>query len=260
MSFSTPTLTLDEMLATAKQFGYDGIEPRIDGGHKHGLELNASPEQRAAARQAAQDSGVAIACIATGCRFADPSAAAQNVQTALQAIDLAADVGAGVIRVFGGKIPEGVSRAQAADSIAVSLGELAAHAAERNVAVAIETHDDWCSPADVAGILKRVDQSHIGANWDYQHTTRVAKQSIDQAFAVLKPYIKHVHFHDGTDSADKLEFRPIGQGVYDHAAVLRALSSIGYTGYISGEWIDWEPADVHLPRELAAMKGLETSG
>ena len=35
------------------------------------------------------------------------------------------------------------------------------------------------------------------------------------------------------------------------------LASAGFTGYLSGEWIDWEPYDVHLPRELAAMKGLE---
>ncbi len=257
MSFSNPAWTLDEMLAAAKQYGYDGIEPRIDGGHKHGLELSSTPAQRAEAKQHAADRGVAIACIATGCRFADPAAAPQNVQTALQAIDLAADVGAGVIRVFGGKVPEGVMRIQAADSIAASLSALAPHAAERGVTVAIETHDDWCDATDVAAILQQVNQPQIGANWDYQHTTRVAKLSIAQAFSLLQPYIKHVHFHDGTERADKLEFLPVGHGIYDHRAVLHALSSIGYTGFLSGEWIDWEPADVHLPRELAAMKAME---
>ena len=30
-----------------------------------------------------------------------------------------------------------------------------------------------------------------------------------------------------------------------------------YQGYLSGEWIGWEPYDVHLPRELATMKGYE---
>ena len=257
MSFSNPAWTLDEMLGAAKQYGYDGIEPRIDAGHKHGLELSSTPAQRAAAKQKAADTGVAIACIATGCRFADPTAAPQQVQTARQAIDLAADVGAGVIRVFGGKVPEGVMRIQAADSIAAALSALASRAAERNVAVAIETHDDWCDATDVASILGQVNQPYIGANWDYQHTTRVAKLSIDQAFSLLQPYIKHVHFHDGTESADKLEFLPIGHGIYDHRAVLKALSSIGYTGFLSGEWIDWEPAEVHLPRELAAMKAME---
>ena len=30
MSFSCPQLTLGELLATAKRFGYEGVEPRID--------------------------------------------------------------------------------------------------------------------------------------------------------------------------------------------------------------------------------------
>ena len=28
-------------------------------------------------------------------------------------------------------------------------------------------------------------------------------------------------------------------------------------GYLSGEWIGWEPYAVHLPRELAAMRAYE---
>jgi hypothetical protein len=28
---------------------------------------------------------------------------------------------------------------------------------------------------------------------------------------------------------------------------------------LSGEWINWEPYEVHLPRELAAMHELEAS-
>ena len=42
MTFSTPALNLDDVLATAKQYGYDGIEPRLDAGHKHGVEVAAS--------------------------------------------------------------------------------------------------------------------------------------------------------------------------------------------------------------------------
>lgn len=257
MTFSTPDLTLDEVLATAKRFGYDGVEIRIDSGHKHGLELSSTADERRDAKLRAGAFGVSICCIATGAKFADPAAAAQHVTQALAAIDLAADVDAGVIRVFGGQIPQGVTREQAADSIVASLQALAAKADELGVNVAIETHDDWCDPQHVADILRRVNHPRIGVNWDYQHTTRVAKTTAEDAFDALKPAIKHVHFHDGTMSADKLEFLPVGQGAYDHKRVLQLLDSIHYDGYISGEWINWEPAEVHLPREIAAMKALE---
>jgi sugar phosphate isomerase/epimerase len=257
MTFSNPAWTLGETLAAARHYGYDGVELRIDSHHNHGVELSSDAAQRDAAKQQAQAAGVALCCIATGCTFADPSKAAHGVEQAKAAIDLAADVGAGVIRVFGGKIPDGVSREQAAASIVASLRALASQAETRGVNVAIETHDDWCDPHHVAAILGQVNHPRIGANWDYQHTTRVAKASVDEAFDVLRPFIKHVHFHDGTMDADKLVFLPVGQGVYDHARVLHLLRSIHYDGYLSGEWINWEPAEIHLPRELAAMKAIE---
>ncbi len=254
MTFSTPEQTLDEMLATAKRYGYDGVELRIDNGHKHGVELSSTAEQRATAKQKALDDGIAICCIATGCKFADPAEALHSVEQARVAIELAADVGADVIRVFGGKIPQGQSRQHAMDLIVASLLAISSNAEARGVNVAIETHDDWCDPQHVATILQRVNHPDIGAIWDLQHTTRVAKSSVDEAFVALRPHIKHVHFHDGTMDADKLVFLPVGQGAYDHKRVLHLLRSIDYQGYLSGEWINWEPADVHLPRELAAMK------
>jgi sugar phosphate isomerase/epimerase len=97
----------------------------------------------------------------------------------------------------------------------------------------------------------------VAVNWDYQHTTRIAGASVDQAFATLQPWIKHVHFHDGANRADKLIFLPVGAGDYDNRRVIELLLGAAYDGYLSGEWIDWEPYELHLPREQAAMKGLE---
>lgn len=257
MTFSTPDQPLDAVLASAAHYGYDGVELRIGSNHAHGVELTSTAEQRAAARAQAAASRIAICCIATGARFADPANAATEIAAAEAAIDLAADVGASVIRVFGGAIPKGGTREASAAAIVAALRALSGRAAARSIDVAIETHDDWCDPQAVANILTRVGHPNIGANWDYQHTTRVAKASVDIAFDALKPFIKHVHFHDGTMDVDKLVFLPVGQGAYNHGRVLQLLRSMSYAGYLSGEWINWEPADVHLPRELAAMKALE---
>ena len=80
--------------------------------------------------------------------------------------------------------------------------------------------------------------------------------TMDDAFAALRPYIRHVHIHDGIQT-DKLTMVPIGSGHIDHGRALELLKTINYDGYLSGEWIGWEPADVHLPRELGLMKALE---
>jgi sugar phosphate isomerase/epimerase len=50
---------------------------------------------------------------------------------------------------------------------------------------------------------------------------------------------------------------PIGQGSIDHRKALELLKSIDYQGFLSGEWIAWEPYEIHLPRELATLKGYE---
>ena len=131
------------MLALAKRYGYDGIEPRVQAGHGHGLDLDVDAATRREAAQKAQESGVDLCCIATSCRYSDPDTVQQNVEDTQRAIDLAADVGSTRIRVFGGKIGGGLSREAAIDQVAASLSAVADHAQARGVTVCMETHDDW---------------------------------------------------------------------------------------------------------------------
>ena len=46
MTFSCPDLDLDQVLAMAREFGYDGIEPRVSANHQHGVEfeITGNPE------------------------------------------------------------------------------------------------------------------------------------------------------------------------------------------------------------------------
>jgi sugar phosphate isomerase/epimerase len=257
MSFSAPQLKLDELLELAARIGYAGIEPRIGSKHAHGIELDTTAEQRRAIKEQAAASGVALCCVATGCKYADPASAPGMVEDTRRAIALAADIGAPRLRVFGGALGQGLTRAQAIELVADSLSAVADEATAAGVTICLETHDDWTDPAHVADVIRRVASPAVAVNWDYQHTTRIAGTTVDQAFATLQPWIKHVHFHDGVNRADKLIFLPVGAGDYDNRRVIELLLSAGYDGYLSGEWIDWEPYDVHLPRELAAMQGLE---
>jgi len=80
---------------------------------------------------------------------------------------------------------------------------------------------------------------------------------MDSAFAALKPWVRHVHFHDGSVSPDKIELKPVGAGDIDHRRAVELLLAIKYDGYLSGEWINWEPSEIHLPRELAMMRRYE---
>jgi len=256
MSFSTPELSLAEMLALATRLGYDGIEPRLQGGHGHKIEFDTPAANRKAIKAQVEDSSIALCCLATSCQYSNPQTLSQMVEDTRQAIDLAGDVGAPRLRVFGGMIPDGVSREQALSQCVDSLSGVAAQAATRGVTLCMETHDSWCDPKNVAAVISAVNHPNIAVNWDIMHPVRAGGSTMDAAFETLKPWIRHLHVHDG-GLGEPFSLLPIGEGAIDHRRALELLQTLPYDGYISGEWIAWEPYEVHLPRELAAMKRYE---
>ena len=258
MTFSCPKLPWGEVLALARRCGYDGVEPRIGSGHAHGLELSTPAAARKQAAVAAAGAGVAICCVATSCRFADPQLNEAMLAEARGAIDLAGDLGCPRLRVFGGKLGEGLSREQATGLVAKCLAGLADQAAARGVTLCMETHDLWCNPEHVAEVMRRVNHPAVGVNWDIMHPVRFEGWDMAAAFEVLRPWIRHVHFHDGGPEGDNYVLKPVGTGQIDHRTAVRLLRQAGLDVFLSGEWIAWSDGyEVHLPRELAAMKGYE---
>ncbi|HOJ11846.1 MAG TPA: sugar phosphate isomerase/epimerase family protein [Clostridiales bacterium] len=257
MSFSTPELNLDQSLNIARLYGYDGFEPRTSAGHKHGIEIGSTKPVLREARLKSEDSGIKICCIATSCCFANPSNNEGNIELAKRSIDLASEVNSPAIRIFGGNIPEGVSREKSFDLIVEAMMKLSNYALERGVTICIETHDSWCDPKAVADIIQSVNHPAIAVNWDIMHPALTASYTIEKAFEILKPWIKHVHVHDGLRTDKGLEFKTISQGKVDHKTAIRLLKDSEYNGFISGEWIGWEHYEIHLPRELKILKSFE---
>ncbi len=254
MSFSCPELTLAELLTLARELGYQGIEPRAGSNHQHGVELTIDRATRQHCRAQAAEQEVALCCLATSCRYADPATVAAEIDATLRYIDLAADIGAPRLRVFGGKIAPGVTRAAAIENVAQALASVAQHAQDRDVTICLETHDDWCDPDHVAAVMQRVDHPAIAVNWDIMHPVRAGGATMTAAYQTLQPWIQHVHVHDGSTRRDLLEMLPIGTGDIDHRSAMELLHANRYGGYLSGEWINWEPHAVHLPRELAQLQ------
>ncbi len=264
MTFSSPDLGLRNVLALARRLGYDGIEPRSAAKHAHGVEIDAPTAWRSDARRAIADSGVALACIATSLKYADTArggaGASERIEETMRYVELARDLGCGRLRVFGGQIPAGVSRQAATDAVAACLREVARRAAGSGVTVCVESHDDWCTPARPGpghgtGRFAR-DRRELGhhasrADRRRHHGGRVAHAGpLDPARARAR----RRQGSTGTSSS-----HPIGKGRIDHVAALGLLKAAGFDGFVSGEWIAWEPYEIHLPRELAALKAIEAS-
>lgn len=257
-SFSCPRATLPELLDLARRYGYNGVEPRADVGHAHGLSTELSPAQRRAVVRQVSSSGIEIACLGVSdmnAAFARRETAAAVVEDIRRKIELAGDLGVRKLRIFGGVLSEGMPRVEAVDLVADCLRRLVPDAQSRSVLLCLETHDAWCDPLHVGAVMCAVGSPWVAVNWDIMHPVRQGFADMAGAHATLRPWIQYVHFHDGTLNRDALEFRPCGSGEYDVLAAMVALVTSGYNGWISGEWIKSDGI-IDLGFELRAMKSL----
>ena len=113
-------------------------------------------------------------------------------------IDVAAVLGAPVIRIFAGKVPKGGDETDAIERCAAGINECLPYAAEKGVHLALENHGGiTATPAQMMKIIERVDDSpYFGVNFDsgnfqtetpYEDLAAIAPYAIN---AQIKPYIR----------------------------------------------------------------------
>jgi len=257
MSFSCPEATLDEFLGYAKKHGYEGVEPRAEAEHNHGVEIEADAAKRAEIKKRFEDEGVAVACVATSRKYAlaDKAERDESIERTRQYVDLAADIGGDKLRVFGGKPPEGMSTEDAIKIVGESLAEVAPRAEERKVHVCLETHDGFMLATDCAAAIKIADSPYIAANWDIMHPYTKG-MTIDEAHDALKGLIQHCHIHDGVyaEKGKGPKLAMMGEGEIPYPRAIELLEEDGYEGYLSGEWIKaWTPDEI-LPHDAEKLR------
>ena len=239
MTSVCPDWNVDQIVEGMKRNGYEGLEPRTGWGHAAGIELDMAPADRAALRKRFEDEGLAICCVATGARFAaeDSAELAKSLDEARAAIDLAADLGAPVIRTFGGPRGSGQLKGivmRTADAYRKVMDQ----AAEKGVTVMMETHDEWCVSAQVRAVVEEVDHPNLRVLWDLMHPQRFMERP-EETFGTVGHLTAHLHAHDGVydKTGSKVENVGLGEGVIDHATPLKLLKGAGFEGYFSVEVI-----------------------
>jgi sugar phosphate isomerase/epimerase len=231
MTFVCPEWDIETAVAFAAKAGYDGVEIRVDAGHKHEISSRSAAAERRRVKDVFANAGVGVACVATSINFAypDPATHAENLSSAKANLDLAADLGAPVVRIFaGGKIP--ALTPDAAKQVAAAFDEVGDYAAASGVCPMLECgHDIIKGAAEAAEVLKLVKTRNFGALWN--HATLD-----DATYDVLRPRLRHFHVHD-----DVLE--PGNTAIQDLA---KRMTGAGYTGYVSLEIIKGKnlPEDV----------------
>jgi len=267
LAFSTlgcPHWELRQIIAAARSLGYDGVELRAVGGSLDLLgRAEFSPAQLATTRAYVADAGIAICCLDTSCVFhaPDTSERADQVKIALAHGNLAAKLGAPLIRVFPDKIQSGAGREETRDWIAASLREIAAGMPD-DVNVGLETHGDFARADYAEEIVTIADHPRVKLIWDVANSL-AAGDEIQQAARIVQPYLAHVHLRDAKPVAGSEHWLPVlaGAGRVSFGEAVKALRELNYDGFISFEWEKyWHPEieepEVALPDFINAIRKL----
>ena len=216
-------LSREDLLKTLKDHGFEGVEFRTDANHGHGVEAEIDADARKQVVAECDSASIEIMSIATGNRYhdTDPADLARHIEETKVRMDLAADLGAPRVRVFGNNFPEEVPREDTISQVAGALSELAEYGTRRGVKPSLELHGefDWQSCKSVA---EQVDHDNFGLIWNSVGSD-VVDGSIEKSLDTVWPWLDHVHMHDLA-----------GQG-YPYRELFKLLHQKGYDGFMSAE-------------------------
>src|SRR5205807_1626615 len=148
----------------------------------------------------------------TSCRFASPDDAERARMRAdcENYLEIASDLGASFVRVFGGNLADGDTLDRAIGRIADSLNQLAPAAERAGVKIVLETHDAMSAGKTVADVLSRVPSRSIGALWDSHHPYRMGETPA-QTLDVLGDRVLFTHVKDARRQGDGWQLLPLGE-------------------------------------------------
>ena len=258
VSFSTlacPDWTMPQIIAMAAREAYDGIELRFVQGEDSLWKLPVfSGVELAATKRALTDHALTVSCLDTSCRFDSPDPAERRRWTTEgeRMADLAAELDAPGLRVFGDTIRPGADRASTQSWIADSIRTLSEITIRRGVEVWIENHGDFAASQQTAAILAEADCSRVGVVWDPANSFTAAQEQPANGAALLRTAIHHVHIKDLRRNRDGWKYVLTGEGDFPLLELKAALEPLGYDGFLSFEWEKkWHPeianAEIALP-------------
>lgn len=257
MSFSTlacPDWTMPQIIKTAVDAGYHGIELRFVEGEDSLWKLAAfSPAQLAPTKRTLADSGLRISCVDTSCRFHAPDARERDrwMAEGERMSDLAAELGAPAIRVFGDTIQPGTTKESTRSWIAESVCRLAESTSRKGVEVWLETHGDFCNAGETAAILLESGSRGIGVVWDPVNSFIAADEKPSDGAVRLGTAICHVHVKDFQRTWDGFRYVLTGHGDFPLQDLRSALQKLPYDRFLSFEWEKkWHP---ELPDAAIAL-------
>src|SRR5262245_5302058 len=234
-------MTLEEFIDEGARMGLDGVELTSYYFATPVTEKRLHELKRHCFRR-----GLHILGTAVGSNFAqaDEAARREQVQMTREWIDHSVVLGAPVIRVFAGPIPQGATEAQAMAWAVACLREVTDYGAQRGVAVALENHGGITETADqVLQLVEQLRGPWFGLNLDFGNFRKDPYVEIERCAP-----------HAITTHVKRTMRGPSGPERIDYGRVATIMQQVSYSGYYSIEYEDKDDPRTAVPEFVDHLK------
>jgi sugar phosphate isomerase/epimerase len=188
---------VETIIRNLTEVGMEAVELRTT--HRHGVELSLAKAARAEVKGRFADSAVRLASLGTTCEYhaEDPAFVRRNVEETKAWLQLAADVGAGSVKVRPNGLRKDVAPEATLEQIGRALNECGRAAADQGVKVQLEVHGSETSR--LPNIRKILD--HAGRHpavwvcWN-SNQTDLLDGGLESNFRLVQDRIGQVHMRD----------------------------------------------------------------
>jgi fatty-acyl-CoA synthase len=244
LAFSTvacPEKPLRDVAAMAEAVGAQGVELRTFGSNSTRFACDPAMSDTTKVVRMFADAGARICTVASSCRFDEPVTppivgrligdVEKSVREAKFAIDLASDLGASFVRVFGFERPDGISQASTDAMVIERLVKVCDHARHRNLKVALENGGSYRTATSVAAIIDEVGSPLLGACYNTAVAVE-AGESPEHGANVLGDRLLIAKVKDFRGALPCA----VGQGDMHCREAIKALIAAGFGGWVVYEY------------------------
>ncbi|MGI5899295.1 MAG: sugar phosphate isomerase/epimerase family protein [Christensenellales bacterium] len=241
LAFSTlgcPEWRFGEILSTAKDLGYDGIEVRGIGKEIFAPKIPQFTDEKVEeTKKQLRDIAIEIPCLAADSMIHLPHFADHSKASIRKYIKVAQAIGTPYVRLLS-DMPNPHPTAPVDVVFMKDVAqELAEDAKAAGVTLLLESHGWFTDTQRLARLLEDIASPFVQALWDVHHPYRYGGESAEDTIANIGSYIKHTHFKDSLMVDEKPKYMMMGYGDLPLESFIEALRGMGYQGYYCLEWV-----------------------
>ncbi|MFQ6078866.1 MAG: sugar phosphate isomerase/epimerase family protein [Thermodesulfobacteriota bacterium] len=225
-------LNLEDAIKMTAEGGFDAIEIACAKPH---LALEDVPNKGAVLKKLLKNVGLKVSALSTYTNLTSTETLNSNIKMLINFIELASEFETNIVKITPGPPSSKAAKEVHWLNIRKALEQCLPDAEKEGIKLAVETHLNMLT--DTTGstmkLLSLFDSPALGVNLDFCNLYLGGDDPAD-SIKKLRDKLYFTHVKDVRCGPDRC-WVPLGQGELNYRSIIKALSEVGYSGYLSIE-------------------------